>query len=284
MYQNVAIELNEQNLQQIIDQSIQAPVAISFWAPSMPETLEVNATLEKIAREYQGQFTFATVNCETQQMVASQFGVRGLPTVALFKNSQPVDGSAGPQTEQSLREMLARHLPSPEEIQLQHALSLVESQDHNQALALLRQLAHKFPKNSIIELAIAECLVATGLFDEAQQVIDTIPMQDQDAKYKGLVAKLELHKQAGNSPEIRQLEEKLAANPTDANIALELAVQYSQVNRNEEALALLIDILRKDINFADGSVKKSMMDILAALGQGNPIAANYRRQLYSLLY
>lgn len=284
MYQNVAIELNEQNLQQIIDQSIQTPVAISFWAPSMPETLEVNATLEKIAREYQGQFTFATVNCETQQMVASQFGVRGLPTVALFKNSQPVDGSAGPQTEQSLREMLARHLPSPEEIQLQHALSLVESQDHNQALALLRQLAHKFPKNSIIELAIAECLVATGLFDEAQQVIDTIPMQDQDAKYKGLVAKLELHKQAGNSPEIRQLEEKLAANPTDANIALELAVQYSQVNRNEEALALLIDILRKDINFADGSVKKSMMDILAALGQGNPIAANYRRQLYSLLY
>ncbi|MBY3790369.1 co-chaperone YbbN [Photobacterium carnosum] len=284
MYQNVALELNEQNLQQIIDQSVQTPVAISFWAPSMPETLEVNATLEKIAREYQGQFTLATVNCETQQAVASQFGVRGLPTVALFKNGQPVDGSAGPQTEQSLREMLNRHLPTPEELQLQHALALVKSQDYNQALALLRQLAHKFPKNSIIELAIAECLVAAGLFDEAELILDTIPMQDQDAQYKGLIAKLELHKQAGNSPEIQQLEEKLAANPTDANITFELAVQYSQVNRNEEALALLLNILRNDLNFADGNAKKTMMDILAALGQGNPIAGTYRRQLYSLLY
>ncbi|MCD9497685.1 co-chaperone YbbN [Photobacterium carnosum] len=284
MYQNVALELNEQNLQQIIDQSMQTPVAISFWAPSMPETLEVNATLEKIAREYQGQFTLATVNCETQQAVASQFGVRGLPTVALFKNGQPVDGSAGPQTEQSLREMLNRHLPTPEELQLQHALALVKSQDYNQALALLRQLAHKFPKNSIIELAIAECLVAAGLFDEAELILDTIPMQDQDAQYKGLIAKLELHKQAGNSPEIQQLEQKLAANPTDANITFELAVQYSQVNRNEEALALLLNILRNDLNFADGNAKKTMMDILAALGQGNPIAGTYRRQLYSLLY
>lgn len=284
MYQNVALELNEQNLQQIIDQSMQTPVAISFWAPSMPETLEVNDTIEKIAREYQGQFTLATVNCETQQAVASQFGVRGLPTVALFKNGQPVDGSAGPQTEQSLREMLNRHLPTPEELQLQHALALVKSQDYNQALALLRQLAHKFPKNSIIELAIAECLVAAGLFDEAELILDTIPMQDQDAQYKGLIAKLELHKQAGNSPEIQQLEEKLAANPTDANITFELAVQYSQVNRNEEALALLLNILRNDLNFADGNAKKTMMDILAALGQGNPIAGTYRRQLYSLLY
>ncbi|MCD9546690.1 tetratricopeptide repeat protein [Photobacterium carnosum] len=284
MYQNVALELNEQNLQQIIDQSMQTPVAISFWAPSMPETLEVNATLGKIAREYQGQFTLATVNCETQQAVASQFGVRGLPTVALFKNGQPVDGSAGPQTEQSLREMLNRHLPTPEELQLQHALALVKSQDYNQALALLRQLAHKFPKNSIIELAIAECLVAAGLFDEAELILDTIPMQDQDAQYKGLIAKLELHKQAGNSPEIQQLEQKLAANPTDANITFELAVQYSQVNRNEEALALLLNILRNDLNFADGNAKKTMMDILAALGQGNPIAGTYRRQLYSLLY
>ena len=109
-------------------------------------------------------------------------------------------------------------------------------------------------------------------------------MQDQDAQYKGLIAKLELHKQAGNSPEIQQLEEKLAANPTDANITFELAVQYSQVNRNEEALALLLNILRNDLNFADGNAKKTMMDILAALGQGNPIAGTYRRQLYSLLY
>lgn len=284
MYQNTALEINEQNLQQVIEQSMQTPVVISFWAPSMPETLEVNATLEKLAREYQGQFILASLNCETQQMVASQFGVRGLPTVALFKDGQPADGSAGPQTEQTLLEMLTRHLPSQEEIALKQALVLVDNKEYAQALPLLRQLSAQLPNDSLVKLAIAECLIETALFDEAEPILATIPMQDQDAQYKGLVAKLELHKQAGNSPEIQQLEQKLASDPDNVELRYELAVQYSQVNRNGEALELLIAILRKDMNFSDGNAKKTMMDILAALGQGNPIAASYRRQLYSLMY
>ncbi|WP_064602412.1 thioredoxin family protein [Photobacterium sp. J15] len=284
MYEKLAIELNEQNLQQVIETSMQTPVVISFWAPSMPETIEVNNTLEKIAAEYQGQLVLATLDCETQQMVAAQFGVRGLPTVALFKNGQPADGAAGPQTEESLREMLAKHLPSQEELKLKEALALVDSQQHNQALPILRELAAKFEQNSIINLAIAECLIETAQFDEAEPLLDSIPMQDQDAKYKGLMAKLELHKKAGNSPEIQLLEQQLQADPANTDVAYELAVQYSQVNRPQDALELLISILRKDMNFADGNAKKTMMDILSALGQGNAVASQYRRQLYSLLY
>ncbi|PSW04040.1 co-chaperone YbbN [Photobacterium lipolyticum] len=284
MYENLAIELNEQNLQQVIEQSMQTPVVISFWAPSVPETAEVNALLEKITAQYQGQLVLATLDCEQQQAVAAQFGVRGLPTVALFKNGQPADGSAGPQTEESLRTMLSKHLPSQEEMQLKQALALVDNQDYAQALPVLRQLATCFPKNSIVALAIAECLVETAQFDEAEPLLATVPMQDQDSKFKGLMAKLELHKQASDSPEIRSLEEKLATNSANAEVSFDLAVQYSQVNRQEEALELLITILRKDLNFADGNAKKTMMDILAALGQGNPVAGKYRRQLYSLLY
>ena len=52
MHQNTALEINEQNLQQVIEQSMQTPVVISFWAPSMPETLEVNATLEDAHKEF----------------------------------------------------------------------------------------------------------------------------------------------------------------------------------------------------------------------------------------
>ncbi|WP_299021439.1 co-chaperone YbbN [uncultured Photobacterium sp.] len=284
MYEKLAIELNEQNLQQVIETSMQTPVAISFWAPSMPETVEVNNILEKIAAQYQGQLVLATLDCESQQMVAAQFGVRGLPTVALFKNGQPADGAAGPQTEESLREMLTKHLPSQEELQLKQALALVDSQQYSQALPILRELATKFDQNSIINLAIAECLIETSQYDEAEPLLAAIPMQDQDAKFKGLIAKMELHKQASDSPEIRLLEQKLEAEPSNTEIAYELAVQYSQVERAQEALELLITILRKDMNFADGNAKKTMMDILSALGQGNAIASQYRRQLYSLLY
>ncbi|KLV09306.1 hypothetical protein ABT56_03720 [Photobacterium aquae] len=284
MYEHIAIELNEQNLQQVIEQSMQTPVVISFWAPSMPETAEINQMLEQITRQYQGQLILATLNCEAQPMVAGQFGVRSLPTVALFKNGQPVDGVGGPQNEQSLREMIGRHMPSQEELALKDALTKVDNQQYNEALPLLRDLAAKFSQNGVINLAIAECLIETAQFDEAETLLATIPMQDQDAKFKGLMAKLELHKQASDSPEIRLLEERLAADPADRDIAFELAVQYSQVERAEEALELLIGLLRKDFNFADGAAKKTMMDILSALGQGNAIASKYRRQLYALMY
>ncbi|QSH57948.1 co-chaperone YbbN [Photobacterium damselae subsp. damselae] len=284
MNSSSVIEITEQNLQQVLEQSMSSVVVISFWAPSMPETIEVNRTLEQISQDYPQLMTLATLDCERQPMVAGQFGVRGLPTVAVFKNGQPVDGSAGPQTEQSLREMLGKYLPSPEELALKHALSLVDQKDYLQALPTLRQLAPQFPQDNIVNLAIAECLLETAQFNEAEEILNQIPMQDQDAKYKGLLAKLELHKEAADSPEIRELEQKWQLEPNNFEVGYELAIQYSQTNRNEEALEILLSILKKDLNFADGQAKKSMLDLLAALGQGNTLASRYRRQLYALLY
>jgi putative thioredoxin len=109
-------------------------------------------------------------------------------------------------------------------------------------------------------------------------------MEYKDNFYKSLIAKLELHKQAADSPEIQSLEAALQANPEDLKLVAELALQYHQVNRDEEALELMWTPLSRNLNALDGDLKKSFMDILSALGQGNPIAAKYRRQLYSLLY
>ena len=62
----------------------------------------------------------------------------------------------------------------------------------------------------------------------------------------------------------------------------QLAVQYHQVQRSAEALALLFEILKQDLNF--GEAKKLYLDILATLPKGEPLASSYRRKLYSLLY
>ena len=42
--------------------------------------------------------------------------------------------------------------------------------------------------------------------------------------------------------------------------------------------------LKKDLGAANGAARKTLMDIMAALGTGDALAAKYRRQLYSLLY
>lgn len=115
-------------------------------------------------------------------------------------------------------------------------------------------------------------------------MLKTVPLQDQDTRYQGLLAKIELLKQAADTPEIQQLQQQVAQNPEDAALASQLALQLHQVGRNEEALELLFSHLQKDLGAADGQARKMLQEILAALGTGDALASKYRRKLYSLLY
>lgn len=279
-----SVELNEQNFQQILESSMQTPVLIHFWAPMSQESIAVIPAIQQLSQQYGDAVTLVMLNCEEQQGLAQQFGVQALPTIALFKNSQAIDGMGGPQTIEAIQGMLNKHLPSQEELQLGQAFKLVEEGEYQAALPTLLALLEHFGGNGQIKLHIAQCYIETQAYDQAETILSEILMQDQDSKYKELIAKLELHKQASYTPEIQALEETYNADPTNNEAALELAIQYSQVNRQEEALDILMTALLKDLNAQDGQMKKTMMDILSALGQGNPVSGKYRRQLYSLLY
>ncbi|GAL23608.1 thioredoxin domain-containing protein EC-YbbN [Vibrio variabilis] len=278
------VDLNEQNFRQVLEGSMTAPVLIHFWAPMSEESAQLIPSLKALTEQYAGAFTLALLNCEEQQAIAGQFGVQALPTIALFVNGQPVDGLGGPQPIEAVQTMLAKHLPSEDELNARKALELSQQGEYEAAINLLGSLSDEYKQKGEIKLALAQCLLETNQFDLAEAVLNTIPMEYKDNFYKSLIAKLELHKQAADSPEIQSLEAALKATPEDLKIVAELALQYHQVNRDEEALELMWTPLSRDLNALDGDLKKSFMDILSALGQGNPIAAKYRRQLYSLLY
>lgn len=278
------IELNEQNFRPTIELSQQQPVLIHFWAPSVAESTPVINELQTLANQYQGAFTLAFLNCAAEPALASQFGVQSLPTIALFSNGQAVDGMAGPQSIETITTMLVKHLPSPEDLALKSAIEAMENKQHQEALTALQALPENYTSRGDIKLAIADCLLETQQFDLAKAQLTSIPLEYQDNYYKGLVAKLELHEQAADSPEIQALESQFAEDPTNLTCLCDLALQYHQVARDEEALQLLIGVLKKDLHAHGGEVKKVCMDILSALGQGNALASQYRRQLYSLLY
>ncbi len=269
--QNI-VNISEANLQQTLQQSMNVPVLFYFWSARSQHCEQLTPVLERLAAQYNGQFTLAKVDCDAEQMLASQFGLRAIPTVYLFQNGQPVDGFEGPQPEEAIRALLDKVLPREEELKAQHALPLLK-----EAWQLSNQ-------DSQIGLLLAETLIALHRSDEAENVLKTIPLQDQDTHYQGLVAQIELLKQAADTPEIQQLQQQVEQNPEDAQLASQLALQLHQVGRNEEALALLFSHLQKDLGAGDGQARKMLQEILAALGTGDALAAKYRRQLYSLLY
>ncbi|AIR87119.1 hypothetical protein VH86_13300 [Pantoea sp. BL1] len=278
------IDINESNLHQTLEQSTQMPVLFYFWSDRSQHCQELTPVLERLAQEYAGQFILAKLDCDKEQMVASQFGLRSIPTVYLFQNGQPVDGFQGPQPEEAIRALLQKVLPREEEIKTHQAMQLMEEGKPLDALPLLKDAWQLSNQNSEIGFLLAEVLITLNRSDEAEAVLAVVPLQDQDTRYQSLVSQIELLKQAADTPEIQQLQEQLASEPANAELAAKLALQLHQVGRNEEALDLLFSFLKSDLSAGEGQVRKMFQEILAALGTGDALATRYRRQMYSLLY
>ena len=109
------VNINESNLQQVLEQSMTTPVLFYFWSERSQHCLQLTPILESLAAQYNGQFILAKLDCDAEQMIAAQFGLRAIPTVYLFQNGQPVDGFQGPQPEEAIRALLDKVLPREEE-------------------------------------------------------------------------------------------------------------------------------------------------------------------------
>ena len=278
------VEINEQNLTETLQRSVETPLVINFYAPSHKESADFTKVLQRVAEQYKGQFILGLVNCETEQMIAAQFRIQALPTTYLFKEAQALDAFPGTLDEASLLQRLSAILPKEEDLKFQKALDFLQVEDYDSALPLLKEaweLSDK--KNSDVALLYAETYIAMKKTEPAADILAQIPIQDRDSRWHGLQAQIELLIKAADTPEIQQLQADYAKNPTP-EIALKLAVQLHQANRNEEALDLLFSILKQDLSAENGEVKQQFLSILSAIGNADPITNKYRRLLYSLLY
>ena len=279
------VNINETNASALlIEESHKRPVVVDFWADWCEPCKTLMPLLEKIASEYQGAFLLAKVNADEQPGIAQQLGVRSLPTVMVIQGGQPVDGFAGAQSEQFVRDMLQKYLPKPWDRLLQQGVEAIERGEFNEALSPLRQAWQDSRQQHDITLTYAHALIEALRLDEAEALLDGVRLADQDAGYEQLRAQLEIKREAAKSPEITALEERLAANPEDLDVRYQLGVQYTNTGQFREAMEQLIAILQKDLNHGDGATKRILLDSIASLGKGDPLAVEYQRKLYSLLY
>jgi thioredoxin 1 len=86
----------------ITDQSFEAdvlkssgPVLVDFWAEWCGPCKQIAPALEQIAEEMKGQLTVAKMNIDENQRIASQYGVRGIPTLMLFKEGKLINTKVG---------------------------------------------------------------------------------------------------------------------------------------------------------------------------------------------
>lgn len=279
------IAITLENFQQVVlDESKNKLVLVAFWAEQIAESVALRDTLAAKIAPFAEQILMASVDCQTEQQIAQQFGIQGLPTAILIKDDQPIDGISGPQTDETVATFLEKHLPKQEDLLLAQAQSLLAENNTNEALNVISQAYAINNERADIKLVLADVSIQLGKTADAQLLLDSIMMVDQDSYYQVLLAKLELASQAANSPEIQALEAKLLSTPDDIELKHQLAAQYSQVNRHEDALQLLFRLMQAGDSDTKEQSKTLFLDVLKALPDGDAIATKYRRKLYTLLY
>ena len=83
------------------------PVLVDFWAEWCGPCKQIGPALEQIAVELAGEVTIAKLNIEESPTTPSRYGVRGIPTMMLFKDGQMTSMKVGAMPKQKILDWLA---------------------------------------------------------------------------------------------------------------------------------------------------------------------------------
>lgn len=86
------------------------PVLVDFWAEWCGPCRMIAPTLDKLAEKYAGKLVIVKVNVDEHQDIAQKYNVRGIPTLALFKNGNVVSTHVGIATEVKLSSFIDENL------------------------------------------------------------------------------------------------------------------------------------------------------------------------------
>jgi len=106
-----------QNVFDISDASFQKDVLeakeltlVDFWAEWCGPCRMLAPTIKTIADALKGKLKVCKVNVDENKQYASQYHVRGIPTLILFKGGEPVDQLVGNQPKEAILETINKHL------------------------------------------------------------------------------------------------------------------------------------------------------------------------------
>ena len=267
--------------QAVIEESMSRPVIVDLWGPSCGPCRTLGPILEKVAAEMGGRVLLAKINVEVEQQLAAAFGVSSIPAVIAIDQGRPVDQFVGALPEEQVREWVSRLAPSVAD-QLVREAETLEATDPERAVAMYREALTDPKAPDAAKVGLAYTLTQVGQRDEAKRLIEELEARGY-LEPKAEQAKSILELPVADDEAVALARSAADAAPEDLTKQVALAEALAGASRDEDALKVAIEVVRKDRDGVGQDAKAVMLRVFDKLG-GGPLVSEYRRTLSTLLY
>jgi putative thioredoxin len=269
----------------VLEPSYRHPVVVDFWAAWCQPCQMLMPLLSELALQGNGAFILVKVNADRETELASRYGVRGLPTVLVFRHGEVVDALVGVQPESAYQAAIARHRAKPSDTLLEQAESAWTQGARERCLELLRKARALEPDDGDVAIALADKLLACGDSESARALINGLPANRQlDAPVKALTARLGFVDAVHDAPDAPTLKERLERDPDNSEVRYMLAARKVVASDYQAAMDELLELMRRDPEFREAAARKGLLAVFDILGSDSSTTNEYRRRMARLLY
>lgn len=105
----MALEITDATFNDLVLQS-DKPVLVDFWATWCGPCRMLSPVIEQLHNEFEGKAIVGKVDVDNNQKAATDYGIRNIPTVLIFKNGEVVDKIVGVSPKEVYAEKISAHL------------------------------------------------------------------------------------------------------------------------------------------------------------------------------